>query len=339
MRWLPILFLIAPLLACGHTPTPSPVTGDQPPRLAHDHILADDGYRLPLFHRPPEGTPRAVALALHGFGDHAGAFQAIAEPFARAGIALYAYDQRGFGATADAGRWAGEVRLARDARLVAQLLRRRHPDTPLYLVGKSMGGAVALLALAGQPPLPVDGVALVAPAVWARKTMPWYQRWGLGLLARIAPGLELTGNAARRLGIEPTDDPAVRRALSLDPLVQKRFRVATLDGLTHLMDAALASAPRLPVPALLLYGEQDQVIPPRPICALLEGLPDRRDPAWRMTLYPEGYHMLTRYTGAREVHRDLVAWLLDPRAPLPSGSEVDRDAARLRLCTPARSDY
>src|SRR5690606_24488111 len=103
-----------------------------------------------------EGTPRAVVLALHGFGDHSGAFQAIAEPLTHAGIALYAYDQRGFGATADAGRWAGQARLARDARLVARLLRQRYPDTPLYLVGKSMGGAVALLALTGQPPLPVD---------------------------------------------------------------------------------------------------------------------------------------------------------------------------------------
>lgn len=310
-----------------------------PPLLADDHVLTADGYRLPLYHRAPEGTPRAVVLALHGFGDYSGAFQVLAEPFTGAGIALYAYDQRGFGATADAGRWVGEARLARDARTVAQLLRRRHPNSTLYLLGESMGGAVALLALAEQPPLPVDGVALLAPAVWARRTMPWYQRWGLGLLARIAPGLELTGNAARRLGIEPTDDPAVRRALSQDPLVQKRFRVATLDGLTRLMDAALAAAPHLPVPALLLYGEQDRIIPPRPVCALLAGLPNPRDPAWRTALYPRGYHMLTRYTGAAAIRRDLVAWLLDPGAPLPSGAEVDRETARRRLCTPAEADY
>ena len=310
-----------------------------PPLLADDHVLTDDGYRLPLYHRASEGPPRAVVLALHGFGDYSGAFRVLDGPFTGADIVLYAYDQRGFGATADAGRWAGGARLARDARLVAQLLRRRHPDTPLYLVGESMGGAVALLALAGQPPLPVDGVALLAPAVWARKTMPWYQRWGLGLLARIAPDLELSGNAARRLGIEPTDDPEVRRALSLDPLVQKRFRVATLDGLTHLMDAALESAPQLPIPALLLYGEQDRIIPPRPVCALLAGLPNPRHPAWRMVLYPKGYHMLTRYTGAAATRRDLVAWLLDPGAPLPSGAEVDRETARQRLCTPARADY
>ncbi len=301
-------------------------------RLAADHVLTDDGYRLPLSHWGPQGTPRAVVLALHGFGDHAGSFQPLAESFADAGIALYAYDQRGFGATAGAGRWAGHAPMVADARTLARLLRQRYPDSPFYLIGKSMGGAVALLAMAEQPPPPVDGVALIAPAIWARKTMPWYQRQGLRLLARITPGLAIGNRAARYLGIRPTDDPAVIRSLRLDPLVLKRHRMDTLDGLARLMDAALQAAPGLPGPALLLYGEQDRVIPPGPVCKLLARLPDPAQGTWRMALYPRGYHMLTRYTGAAQTHQDLVAWVFDPDAPLPSGQEVDRDQARQRLC-------
>ena len=332
VRWLTLLLAIAPLLACGHVPTPVDESGNEIPRLARDHVLTDDGQRLPLHHHEPQGTPRAVVLALHGFGDYSAAFQVLAEPFAAAGIALYAYDQRGFGATAQPGHWAGEARMVADARMVARLLRQRYPDIPLYLVGESMGGAVTLLALVEEPDLPVDGAVLMAPAIWARETMPWYQRLGLRVLARIAPGLQVTGNAARRLGIRPTDDPEVDRALSLDPLVQKRFRIQTLDGLARLMDAALEAAPRLPGPALLLYGDQDLISPARPFCALLERLPDPGGQAWRMALYPGGYHMLTRYTGAARTHQDLVAWLLDREAALPSGEEVDRDEARLRMC-------
>jgi len=301
-------------------------------RLAADHALTDDGYRLPLSHWGPQETPRAVVLALHGFGDHAGAFQPLAESFVHAGIALYAYDQRGFGATAGAGHWAGHASMVADARTLARLLRQRYPDTPFYLIGKSMGGAVALLAMTEQPPPPVDGVALIAPAIWARTTMPWYQRQALRLLVRIAPGLTLGNRAAHRLGIRPTDDPAVIRTLRLGPLVLKRHRMDTLDGLARLMDAALQAAPRLPGPALLLYGEQDQVIPPGPVCELLARLPDPAQGTWRMALYPLGYHMLTRYTGAAQTHRDLAAWVFDPAAALPSGQEVDRDQARQRLC-------
>jgi alpha-beta hydrolase superfamily lysophospholipase len=332
MRWICLLLLVMPLLACGRTPVQPAEQPNRPPLLATDHILSEDGYHLPLYQQLPEATPRAVVLALHGFGDYSAAFKSLAAGLAAAGIALYAYDQRGFGATTQPGRWAGEARLVADVRTVAALLRQRHPSTPLYLLGKSMGGAVALLALTGEAAPPVDGVALVAPAVWARATMPWYQRLGLRLLVRIAPGLELTGNAARRLGIRPTDDPEVSRALSLDPLVQKRARIDTLDGLTRLMSAALEATGRLSGPALLLYGEQDQVIPARPVCDLLQRLPDPRHTPWRMALYPQGYHMLTRYSGADLTRQDLLAWMLDPVAPLPSGQEVGREQARERLC-------
>jgi alpha-beta hydrolase superfamily lysophospholipase len=333
MRRLWILPWVLPLLACGQVqvqPT-EPIVG--PARLFDDHVLTGDGYRLPLYRRLPDGTPRAVVLALHGFGDYSAGFVPLADTLAQAGIAVHAYDQRGFGATEAPGIWAGQARMTADVGTVAALLRERYPDTPFYLLGKSMGGAVALLAVTGRQPPPVDGIVLVAPAIWGWDATPWYQRLGLRLLVRIAPGLELTGNAVRRLGIQPTDDPEVSRALSLDPLVQKRARVDTLLGLMELMDKALEAAVRLPGPALLLYGEQDQLIPPRAMCQLLDRLPD--DQAWRMALYPRGFHMLTRYTGAAHTHQDLTAWLLAPQDPLPSGAEVTRDDARRRLCESA----
>ena len=332
MRRLSTLLWVLPLLACGQVPVTPAERPAAPPGLFDDHVLANDGYRLPLYRQVPEDSPRAVVLALHGFGDYSAAFKPMGDVLAPAGIAMYAYDQRGFGATEQPGIWAGQARMVADVDMVARLLRQRYLETPLYLVGKSMGGAMAMVAVTGSHPPPVDGVVLIAPAVWGWETMPWYQRWGLRLLGRVAPGLELTGNAAQRLGIRPTDDPELSRALSRDPLVQKRARVDTLVGLTRLMDAALEASAQLPGPALLLYGEQDQIIPPRPVCQLLERLPERRDSPWRMALYPRGFHMLTRYTGATLTHQDLAAWLLDSRAPLPSGAEVDRAEARQRLC-------
>ena len=300
--------------------------------LASDHALTDDGTRLPLYRHLPVGTPRGVVLALHGFGDHAGAFRALADILADVGIALYAYDQRGFGATASAGHWAGTDTLVEDARAMAGLLRTEHPDTPLFLLGESMGGAVSLLAVTGAPTPPLEGLVLLAPAVWGRRTMPWYQRLGLAMLAPLLPGLRISRRMARRLGIEPTDDPGVRRELEQDPRVQRHFRLDVIDGLGGLMDSALATAGRLSVPTLLLYGERDQVIPPPALCALLRQLPAPDAPPWRLALYPDGYHMLTRCTGAARVQRDLAAWLLDTCAALPSGLETAPQAALARLC-------
>jgi hypothetical protein len=41
----------------------------------------------------------------------------------------------------------------------------------------------------------------------------------------------------------------------------------------------------------------------------------------RLEFYPEGYHILTRDVQAETVWRDLDAWLVDPKAPLPSGAD------------------
>src|SRR5690606_8432863 len=108
----------------------------------------------------------------------------------------------------------------------------------------------------------VDGVVLIAPAVWGRETMPWYQRGALWLARTLFPGMNFSGRFAQRfIDIRPTDDPAVMAQLRNDPLVLKDARADTLDGLTTLMDDALAGSGALPAPALILYGGRDDIIP------------------------------------------------------------------------------
>ena len=95
----------------------------------------------------PEGQPRAVILALHGFNDYSNAFAAAgAGLVAQDGIAIYAYDQRGFGAAPHRGRWAGADSMADDAATPRRCCGSAIPTCPLYLLGESMGGAVAILA-------------------------------------------------------------------------------------------------------------------------------------------------------------------------------------------------
>ncbi|MGH8569968.1 MAG: hypothetical protein ACREXU_18670, partial [Gammaproteobacteria bacterium] len=68
----------------------------------------------------------------------------------------------------------------------------------------------------------------------------------------------------------------------------------------------------------------------------------RRPPArWRAAFYPQGYHMLTRDLGAAVVLRDIVTWLSDHQAALPSGSEwweAPREPLRLAGPPPRGAD-
>lgn len=291
------------------------------PRLEAARVIAADGVGLPLSTWQPQGTPRAVVLALHGFNDYRRAFEAVGPFLAAQGIATYAYDQRGFGATAEPGIWAGADVLVDDAASVMDLLRQRHPGRPLYVLGESMGGAVALSVLA-ETPAAADGAVLVAPAVWGRRAMNPLQRGTLWLLAHSWPGLRLSGSG---LGVTASDNTAMLRAQRDDPLVLKDARADALWGLTDLMDRGLAAAPGVTAPTLVQYGERDAIIPRRATCRLVATL---ASPS-RIAVYPDGYHMLTRDLGARQVLEDTAAWLADSASPLPSGQDAD---GRLRLC-------
>lgn len=294
------------------------------PKLAADHIEMADGAELPLMSWRPDGTPKAVLIGLHGFNDYAEGFQLPGRWFAQHGYALYAYDQRGFGRTAHRGLWPGTDRLVADAGAAVQLIRKRYPETPIYLIGVSMGGAV-ILAGASSNALPqVDGKILVSPAVWAREEMPFYQRWALWLTVHTVPWLKLTGAELDRL---PSSNIPMLVAFSRDPHVIGPTRIDAIAGLTDLMDAALAAGNRLGGPTLTLYGQRDEIVPPQPTLKLWQRMNERHGHTFG--LYETGWHMMLRDLAAPTVWRDIATWIDNAgSAELPSGADA---RARLAL--------
>ena len=323
---LSMIALLALTGACASVdmiPGPAPA-GSVQPALAQDHFTADDGAELPLRVWLPEGKTTAMILAIHGFNDYSNAFAGPAADWAKDGIATYAYDQRGFGAAPMHGFWAGSARLATDLAEASRVLRARHPGVPLYILGESMGGAVAIVAMSGIDGTPrpeADGIILSAPAVWGRDTMNAFERVGLWVGYRTFPGMTFTGKG---FGIKPSDNIEMLRALSRDPLVIKETRVDAIKGLVDLMDEAQEGASKLDLPMLLIYGQHDELIPKEPIRRFIAHLPPDGGTARRIAWYPNGYHMLMRDLDAATVNRDIAAWIENVRAPLPSGA--DRNA-------------
>jgi acylglycerol lipase len=291
------------------------------PQLAERVLIAGDGARLPLRTWRPQGRPRAMILALHGFNDYSNAFAAPAAFWAADGIITYAYDQRGFGEAPLRGGWPGTRKLAEDLVTASRLLKARHPQTPLYCLGESMGGAVVVAAAsgaAGTPRPACDGIILAAPAVWGRATMNLVERVALWTGDTFFPGMTLTG---RGLNIMPSDNIEMLRRLARDPLVIKETRVSAVKGLVDLMDTALASAPGVTVPMLLLYGDHDEVVPREPTERFIAGLPIAERRTRRIAWYAAGYHMLLRDLEAPVVWRDIESWIGNHDAKLPSGAD------------------
>ncbi|MBE9560162.1 MAG: alpha/beta hydrolase [Proteobacteria bacterium] len=323
------LILLLFLNACSNPKIQTqPDIAPSQPRLTPASAIMSDGYILPMKIWQSAVEPDAVVLALHGFNDYSNAFDAAANIFAGDLITTYAIDQRGFGATEQNGVWAGRSIMQSDLIATVDLLCDKHPGIPLFLLGESMGGAVILSATQQLEQTCIQGVILLAPAVWGWQVMPWWQTMPLRLLAHTMPEVTVTGEG---LDIHPSDNDEMLRALGRDPLVIKETRIDAIYGLTDLMEAALVNGAALRMPALILYGEHDEIIPPPSFCMMLENLPDRDTSQWRLVLYSNGYHMLSRDLQAEVVIKDMVVWIHDQRSSLPSGQEVVRGASRLSV--------
>lgn len=323
------------LTSCSWSGDPRPATDPTAPTTVEYYATAD-GLHLPMRRWPTEQAPQAVVVALHGFNDYSQSFDEVARHFAAAGVQTVAYDQRGFGASPERDRWAGTDLLVADFLGVLTQVRRNHPELPLYVLGESMGGAVAAIALQRAGSLPIAGLILVTPAVWSRSTMPWYQRFAIWIGDLTSPGLTLSSAA---FDIAPSDNPEVQRRHHRDPLIIKATRLDKLSGLSDLMDQAAPAIPGIRQRTLLLYGLRDVMMPRRPMISLFENWPerwpDRATPNFRFAVYPDGHHTLLRDLQRRVVWDDLLGWIRQPDASLPSGFERRREELLKILRDPA----
>lgn len=328
---------LALVLAACASPDPVPMiaTGTVTAHLTDDAYVAVDGAHLPLRSWLPTGQVKAVVLAVHGINDYSNAFEMPGKIWAQNGIATYAFDQRGFGAAPERGRWVGTYQLDSDVATMSRLLRARYPGVPLYLLGESMGGAVVITAAtgwAGAERPDVDGIILVAPAVWGEQTMNVFYRAALWVTDHIAPRWQLSGSG---LHILPSDNIPMLRAFSRDPLVIKETRVDTINGLVRLMSEALAAAPELKQRTLLLYGAHDQLVPPMPVKEFVGELPKNSRSEDTIAYYDKGYHMLLRDLDGAMVAQDVQNWMFHADAPLPSGADIRAAQALLPQSVPA----
>ncbi|HJR20247.1 MAG TPA: lysophospholipase [Dongiaceae bacterium] len=302
---------------------------DQPRIVENDgHEIAFhmvDGADLPLRVWYPWDRPaEAAILALHGFNDYSKGFAAPGKGMARRGFIFYAYDQRGFGRTAERGVWAGEKQMIDDLRVAARLIKARHPDLPLFLLGESMGGAVVMTAAVGDDPPVADGLILAAPAVWGWQTLsPLALKITEGA-AHFIPWVTVVPTGVHA---KASSNRAALRDLARDPLVIKQTRIDTAYGLVNLMTHAFDAAARLDKPRwLLLFGEHEGILDRSAVNQALPQFRDLPPEQGRIAIYPRGYHLLLRDFNQYTVYDDMAAWMRDPAAPLPSSADTRGEA-------------
>ncbi len=220
-----------------------------------------DGTILRTLHWPATGDAWAVALIVHGLGEHAGRYATVARALTEDGIDVEGYDHRGFGGSAGprayVERWS-QFHDDLEERVTA--LRAEHPGLPLILWGHSMGGLIACGYVLSPVPRPLpDLLVLSSPAIDA--DVPRWKRAMAGVLAGVLPRMRVSNGP---LGDGLSHDPAVRDAYAHDPLrvgsSTTRFGHEAFEEQARLQ-AAIAALDAMPVPTYVFHGSADPIVP------------------------------------------------------------------------------
>jgi len=239
-----------------------------------------------VIHEWSGGSPRYVALIAHGYGEHAGRYEHVAEHLVRHGAAVVAPDHQGHGRSEGERALVQTIEdLVADLRAVASRAKGAHPGKPMMLIGHSMGGIVATryAQLHGRD---LEALVLSGPAIGGN------------------PGIEqlLTMDPIPDFPIDPSTlsrDPAVGRAYQEDPLVwHGPFRKATLQALFAAVQA-IAAGPQLgALPTLWLHGSGDALAPLAETRAAIERI---RGTMLESIIYEGAQHEVFNETNRAEV--------------------------------------
>jgi len=261
------------------------------------------GVRLFCRHARAAGTPRAVLVSLHGLGDHSGLYPMLPEAALPLSLEIFAPDLRGNGRSPGQRgyieRW-GELR--EDLRRLVIWVRSDRPGIPLFLLGSSLGGLVALEYALAHPE-GLRGVIAIAPPLGDLSVPAPLMALGRVLSRRwprfsLDTGMDLSGLA---------HDPEVTARVLRDPLFHRKGTARLSTEVTAAIARVQDGAPAFPVPVLVLHGSADRMVRPegRRRFVAAGGQPDRR-----LIEYPDGYHALLADVSGTAVLQDVTDWIL-----------------------------
>lgn len=251
----------------------------------------------------PEGDVLAVLLVVHGMGEHSGRYMNVVNHFVPLGYAVYALDHIGH------GKSEGERELVdrfddftETLETFYQMVAGWQVGKPMFLLGHSMGGAIAAYYLLDHQE-DFSGAVISAPAVKAGEGISPLTITMSKILSRIAPKmgvLALDANSISR-------DPEVVKAYADDPLVFHGKTPARLGAeLLSAMFRISEKAGKIDIPMIIVQGADDLLVEPSGAQMLYDRISSENK---SIKVYEGLYHEVFNEPDREVVLKDVADWL------------------------------
>ena len=252
----------------------------------------------------PDSVPKAVLVVVHGLAEHSGRYINLVNYFVPKGYAVYGFDQRGHGKSDGLKGYVERFSyFVNDLNSFLIIVRSRHHDAKIFMVGHSIGGTIATAhAISHQDEL--DGLILSGATLRVPADAPAMLIFAARLLLWLLPKVGLyiidAGGISR--------DKSVVSAYVSDPLVYRgKIRARLGIEIIKAMKMVQRELPKIRLPMLIMHGAADRLSDPQGSKILYEKTSSIDK---TLKLYDGFYHEIFNEPECERVFADMEAWLL-----------------------------
>jgi lysophospholipase len=266
-------------------------------------LTASDGVTLAIDDRKLP-APRARLVIVHGYAEHFGRYDEFVERLEPHDFECHRFDLRGHGHSAGvAGHVARFEEYLDDLRLFVEHVRAlAGDDRPLFLIGHSLGGLIALEYIRRHRGA-WRGLVVSSPFLRPGFEVPLVRRVLAAIASHVAPQLSLANP------LEPSmvsNDAATVTAYANDPLVFRRTTPRWFTEVESAQEELCDHAAEVTLPLLMLLGGQDEIADHRLAAEVFEriGSEDKT-----LKQYATMRHEVFNETDRGVVYAELISWL------------------------------
>ncbi len=234
-------------------------------------LRAADGVRL-HYRTWPAPDERAVLLVSHGLGEHGGRYAALAEDLVGHGFTVHALDHRGHGRSGGRrGHVAHFGEFVRDLETFRAAIAKEHPsEAPLFLLGHSMGGLIAIHHLQTHPEAGYRGAVLSAPLVGIAVEAPRWKVAVSGFFSRWLPWLPFHNEIETEM---LSTAPGYEESYRADALLHNTITPRLYTEMVSAIRGAFERPDGIRVPLLVLAPTADRVVLPEAVARFASACP------------------------------------------------------------------